>query len=178
MPAGSKMSPHTSPWPQLDELLRELEEIATSQPGGVEPTLTEATLAVSKATTALTRAAGSRAGRDADAALGRAMEMVEAARLAIAQARLAIAASAARREERTRARVEHPPVQHALAAVEGDVEGSCPSCGRGFVVRYRSTGPHPVVAFPIACPSPGCEGLSQVEYPVTAFSVDVRLLPN
>lgn len=86
-----------SPWPQLDELRRDLEAIAESPPGGIEPLLSQASLAVSRATTALTRAAGRRVRQ---AALDRAMELVEEARQAVARARLALAATDAQRTAR------------------------------------------------------------------------------
>lgn len=159
-----------SPWPQLDELLRELEEVAATQRGAAEPALSEASLAVTKAAAALTHAAGSR-GRAGGAALERALALVEDARHAVAQARLAIAAGA-RREE--------PPTERAGGAtgVEGDVQTSCPACARPFVVRYRSASARPLVAFPVGCPADGCDGLATVEYPVSVIAVDVQLLSS
>jgi hypothetical protein len=162
-----------SPWPQLDELLRELEEVASSHPGGAEPTLSQASLAVSKAAMALTQAAGSRR-RAGAVALDRALALVEDARQAVAQARLAIAAGAARRGERVRTE----RVDEASSGVEGDVQTSCPACGRPFVVRYRSASARPLVAFPVGCPADGCDGLATVEYPVSVIAVDVQPLPS
>ena len=170
------MGSNGSAWPQLNELQRELEERAASPEASAEPSLTEATLAASKAASALSRAAAGRGrGREDEAALSHALDLVEEARRAIAQARLAIAAAAARWAERER-RAGQEPSGRALAAVEGDVEAACPSCGHGFVVRYRATGAHPLVAFPISCPIPQCDGTVQVEYPEGAFSVDVQAL--
>jgi hypothetical protein len=161
-----------SPWPQLDELVRELEEVASRQREGIEPTLSQASLAVSKAAVALTSAAGSR-HRGNEAALERAMELVEEARQAVAQARIAIAAGSARREERARADGGAPS-----SGVQGEVEADCPACTRRFVVRYRAASPRPVVAFPVDCPDDGCDGLATVEYPVSVIAVDVQLLSS
>jgi hypothetical protein len=160
-----------SPWPQLDELLRELEEVASSHPAGSDPTLNQASLAVSKAAMALSHAASSRR-RTGSAALERALALVEDAREAVAQARLAIAAGAARRGERGRSE----RVDEASSGVEGDVQTSCPACARPFVVRYRSASARPLVAFPVGCPADGCDGLATVEYPVSVIAVDVQLL--
>ena len=160
-----------SPWPQLDELLRELEEVASTQRGGAEPALSQASLAVSKAAAALTLAAGSRR-RASAVALERALALVEDARQAVAHARLAIAAGAARREEPS------PERTAETTGVEGDVQASCPACARPFVVRYRSSAARPLVAFPVGCPADGCDGLATVEYPVSVIAVDVQLLSS
>jgi hypothetical protein len=172
MAAGSKMAASPSPWPQLDELRRELEEIAVSPGGEGEPTLTQATLAVSKAATALARAAG-RTGREGQAILDAALELVEEARQAVAQARLALAAVHLRREERARSRAA-APAGSPVCVVEGDVEAVCPDCATPFVVRYRAPSAHPSVAFPVACPADGCDGMAEVHYPSAAFRVDVQ----
>jgi hypothetical protein len=173
MAVGSNMAAQPSPWPQLDELRRELEEIAVSSGGDDEPTLTQATLAVSKAATALARAAG-RKGREGQAVLDAALERVEEARQAVAQARLALAAAHLRREERARSRAAAQAGTAVSNVVEGDVEAACPDCGTPFVVRYRAPGAHPTVAFPVACPADGCDGTAEVHYPAAAFRVDVQ----
>ena len=47
----------TSAWPQLEDLIRELGEVSALPHAEGEPTLTDATMAVTKATTALAHAA-------------------------------------------------------------------------------------------------------------------------
>ncbi|PYQ53315.1 MAG: hypothetical protein DMF78_09280 [Acidobacteria bacterium] len=157
-----------SPFPQLDELIRELSDVCALPEAETEPALSAATIAVSKVTTALTQATRAR-GRAAETALEQAMAMVADARAALERARQAIHASAARR------RRLHPADDRSSApGVEGQVETTCPSCGRDLVVRYRAGNPTPVIAFPIACPFDDCEGVAAVEYPASAVDVAVE----
>jgi hypothetical protein len=158
-----------SPFPQLDELIRELTDVCALPEAEGEPALSAATIAVSKATTALTHAASAR-GRAAQTALEQALATVAEARDALERARQAINASAARRR-RTRTAAERP----SAPAADGEVESTCPSCGRTVLVRYRAPSATPVVAFPVACPSEDCEGVATVEYPAAA--VDVIVVP-
>src|SRR6267143_838443 len=60
-----------SAWPELDELIRALADVCALPRSEEEPSLSEATIAVGKATAELTRAAGSR-GRAAAGARARA----------------------------------------------------------------------------------------------------------
>jgi len=94
------------------------------------------------------------------------------ARAALEKTRQAIHASAARRRRQHAAadRADRP----APAGAGGDVEATCPSCGRGLRVRYRAASQGPVVAFPVACPFEECEGVAAVEYPVSAVDVAVE----
>jgi hypothetical protein len=161
-----------SPFPQLDELIRELSDVCGLPEAEGEPSLSATTLAVSKATAALTQAARTR-GRAAEPALEQAMAMVEEARGALERTRQAIHASAARR------RRLHSAAERASAAeADGEVETTCPSCGRGMRVRYRVGAPGPVVAFPVACPFDDCEGVATVEYPASAQDVAVAPAPE
>jgi hypothetical protein len=159
----------SSAWPELDKLIRELGDVCALPNAEDEPLLSTATLAVSKATTALAHAARAR-GRSAETALALALKTVEEARVALHRARTAIAASAARRPPSRAA----APAAKGGGAVEGQSDGTCPACGRAFVVRYRATTGAPVVAFPVACPSPKCDGVNAVEYPATAVEVTVE----
>lgn len=162
----------TSAWPQLEELIRELSEVSALPNADAEPSLTDATIAVTKATTALAHAARAR-GRSAKSALSQALTKVDEARASLRQTRAAIAAAAARqRRERISAT---PP--GTSAAVLGQSEGTCGGCGCGFVVRYRAVAAAPVVAFPVACPAPDCDGVSEVAYPASAVEVKVETLP-
>lgn len=159
----------TSAWPQLDELIRELSEVS-ALPNADEPSLTDATMAVTKATTALARAAQAR-GRSAEAALSAALTTVDEARALLRQARAAMAASAARQRRDRKA-------QTAAAAPDGQVETTCPACRGTFVVRYRAVQTGPLVAFPVACPAPDCDGVSEVQYPGSAVDVVALMLPG
>lgn len=163
----------TSAWPQLDELIRELGDVCALPNAEGEPSLSEATMAVTKATTALTHAARAR-GRTSSAALDRALRMVEEARAALQQARKAIVASAARRGTGPRGEGSGPS---AAATVEGQAEATCSACGRAFVVRYRALKAGPCVVFPVACPVAKCDGVSPVEYPATTMEIKVEPSP-
>jgi hypothetical protein len=156
----------TSAWPQLDELIRELAEVSSLPNADGEPSLTDATMAVTKATTALTRAAGAR-GRGAETAFALALRSVDEARALLRQARAAMAAS-------TRARRDRP--RTAARGVDGEVEAACPACRGAFVVRYRVVEAGPLVVFPVACPAPDCEGVSEVQYPGSAVDVVAMML--
>jgi hypothetical protein len=155
-----------STYPQLDELIRELSDVCALPEAEGEPALSAATIAVSKATTALTQVTRTR-GRAAETALEQAMAMVADAR---ERARQAIHASAARRR-----RLRPAADRSSASEVEGQVETTCPSCGRDLVVRYRAGNPTPVVAFPVACPFDHCEGVAAVEYPASAVDVAVEV---
>jgi len=157
-------------WPEIDELIRDLGAVCALTDAEGEPSLSAATIAVTKATTALTHAARVR-GRGAEAALSQARTAVEEARAALRHAREAIAASAARRPARAARPPETPDGGNAVA---GEADATCPACGRGFVVRYRAVVPWPTVAFPVACPIAECDGLSEVEYPAAAIDVTVE----
>jgi hypothetical protein len=162
----------TSAWPQLEELIRELSEVSALPNADAEASLTEATIAVTKATTALAHAAQAR-GRSAQVALSQALATVDQARASLRQARAAIAAAAARqRRERISA-----SAAATSAALLGQSEAACPGCGCGFVVRYRTAAAAPLVAFPVACPAPDCDGVSEVAYPSTAVEITVEILP-
>jgi hypothetical protein len=159
-----------SGWPELDELIRALADVSALPHSEEEPSLSEATIAVSKATSELTRAAGSR-GRVATAARARAVSTIEEARAAVEHARRAIAASARRASgARAASAADGPPV-------EGQAEATCPACGRPFVVRYRAATKAPTVAFPVACPLAKCDGIASVEYPASAVEVNVDAVP-
>jgi hypothetical protein len=160
----------TAAWPQLDELIRELGEISALPNAEGEPSLSDATMAVTKATTALAHAAQAR-GRSSEAALTQALAIVDEARTVLRHARMAIAASARHRRELG---VSHPAGDGGFP---GEIEATCPGCGCAFVVRYRATARWPLVAFPVACPAPQCDGVSEVEYPSSAMDVTVELLP-
>ena len=161
----------TSAWPQLDELIRELSEVSALPNADGEPALGDATMAVTKATTALARAAQAR-GRHAEAAITLALATVEEARALLRQARAAMAASAARHRRDRVAAIPAPP------SAEGEVEATCPACRAAFVVRYRAAAARPLVAFPVACPAPDCDGVSEVQYPGSASDVVASMLPG
>jgi len=157
----------SSSWPKLEDLIRELGDVCALPDSEGEPSLSAATMAVTKATTALTQAAQAR-GRSAEGALARALQAVDEARAALQSARAAIAASSARRRPRHRS----PPVD--AATVVGEAEATCPGCGLAFLVRYRASTVAPMVAFPIACPRGECDGVSEVAYPASATEVTVE----
>jgi hypothetical protein len=155
----------SSAWPELEELIRALADVSALPHSEGEPLLSEATMAVSKASAELQRAAVAR-GRAVDAARTRALQTVEEARTAVERARKAIAASARHASRSSSAREGKP--------VEGRAEATCPACRRPFVVRYRVERPAPTVAFPVACPFADCDGIASVEYPSSASDVDVE----
>jgi hypothetical protein len=159
-------------WPTLDQLIRELGDVCALPNAEAEPALAEATMAVGKATAALTRAAQVR-GRFNEAAVAQALEAVEDARAALQRARAAIAASAARR----RPRPSPAPPTKLDATVEGVAEATCPACEVALVVRYRATTAGPVVAFPVACPAADCDGVMEVAYPASTVEVTVEAAP-
>ena len=70
-----------SAWPELDDLIRELADVAALPQSEDEPSLSEATMAVSKASAELRRAASAR-GRGLEAARVRALQTIEEARAA------------------------------------------------------------------------------------------------
>lgn len=162
----------TSEWPQLDELIRELSEVSALPNADTEPSLTDATMAVTKATTALARAAQTR-GRTSAAALAKALSTVDEARALLRQARTAMNATARQRRERVAEASKPAPVSG-----EGQVEATCPACRGLFVVRYRVVAAGPLVAFPVACPAADCDGVSEVQYPTSASDVVVEMLPG
>jgi hypothetical protein len=120
------------------------------------------------ATTALTHAANAR-GRGAEPAIARARQAVEDARAALQKTRRAITMATAR----SGSGGGPSPSPAAEATVEGQAEATCPACGLALVVRYRTATAGPVVAFPVACPDAGCDGVSLVAYPSTAVEVTV-----
>jgi hypothetical protein len=160
----------SSSWPQLDDLIRELGDVCALPDAEGEPALSAATMAVTKATTALAHAAQAR-GRSSQAALAKALQTVEEARSAVQQARNAITSAAARRGPRAGATAS---AARPGQTVDRQVDGSCPACGRAFVVRYRTVKAAPVVAFPVACPLAECDGVAAVEYPESAVDVSVE----
>jgi hypothetical protein len=158
-----------SAWPELDDLIRELADVSALPQAETEPSLSEATLAVSKASSELKRAAVAR-GRALDAARVRALQTIEEARAAVERARKAIAASARQASAvRSASRREDPPV-------EGRAEATCPACRQDFVVRYRLERPAPTATFPVACPLAECDGIASVEYPESAADIQVEPL--
>jgi hypothetical protein len=160
----------TSAWPQLEDLIRELGEVSALPHADGDPALDQASMAVTKATTALQKAAVTR-GRSAEAALTQALATVEEARAMLRHARIAISAAAARQ------RRERPAVAAAVAvAPAGESDGTCPACGCSFVVRYRAAAATPRVVFPVACPGADCDGVGEVEYPASAVEVTVELI--
>jgi ElaB/YqjD/DUF883 family membrane-anchored ribosome-binding protein len=159
----------TSAWPELDDLIRELADVSALPQADREPSLSEATMAVSKASADLRRAAAAR-GRALEAARTRALQAIEEARAAVERARKAIAASARHGASRT------PSVAEGQAR-EGAVEATCPACRRDFVVRYRIERVAPLAVFPVACPVAACDGIASVEYPESATRVETESVP-
>ena len=159
----------TSAWPELDDLIRELADVSALPQAEREPSLSEATMAISKASAELRRAAAAR-GRALEAARTRALERIEEARAAVEQARKAIAASARHAAPRAPAVAEGP-------SLDGAAEATCPACRRDFVVRYRAERPVPLAVFPVACPVAACDGIASVEYPESATAIEAESLP-
>jgi hypothetical protein len=159
-----------SAWPELEELIRELADVSSLPDSEGEPSLSEATLAVGKASAELRRAAGAR-GRAVEAARARALATIEEARAAVERARRAIAAA------NRHASASRPSSVAEVAAVDGQAEAACPACRRPFLVRYRVARPAPAVAFPVACPLAECDGIANVEYPGSATDISVEPAP-
>jgi hypothetical protein len=159
-----------SAWPELDDLIRELAEVSALTQSESDPSLSEATMAVSKASAELRRTAAAR-GRALEAARVRALQTIEEARAAVEHARKALAASARRTAaaSRSASRPEGRPA-------ENSVEATCPECRNDFVLRYRLERPAPPAAFPVACPRAECDGIVSVEYPESATDVQVEAL--
>jgi hypothetical protein len=156
-----------SGWPELDDLIRELADLSALPQSEGEPSLSDASMAVSKASAELRRAAGAR-GRALETARARALQTIEEARAAVERARKAAAASARRASaSREASRREGFPL-------EGRTEATCPACRRDFVVRYRAERPAPTAVFPVACPLAECDGIASVEYPESAMDVQVE----
>ena len=155
-----------SGWPELDDLIRELADLSALPQSEGEPSLSDASMAVSKASAELRRAAGAR-GRALEAARARALQTIEEARAAVERARKAVAASARRASASRASRREGRPV-------EGSADATCPACRRDFVVRYRAERPAPTAVFPVACPLAECDGIASVEYPESATDVQVE----
>jgi ElaB/YqjD/DUF883 family membrane-anchored ribosome-binding protein len=155
-----------SAWPELDDLIRELADVSALPQSETEPSLAEATLAVSKASADL-RAAASARGRALEAARVRAQKAIEEARVAVERARKAIAASARHVAPRAAS-------QREGRAVEDRAEATCPACRQDFVVHYRAERPIPTAIFPIACPRAECDGIANVEYPESATDVQTE----
>ena len=158
-----------SAWPELDDLIRELADVSALPQAETEPSLSEASLAVSKASSELKRAAVAR-GRALEAARARALQTIEEARAAVERARKALAASARQASATRSASLREGQ------AVEGRAEATCPDCRHDFVVRYRLERPAPTAAFPVACPLAECDGIASVEYPESATDVQVEPL--
>jgi hypothetical protein len=159
-----------SAWPELDDLIRELADLSALPQSEGEPSLSDASMAVSKASAELRRAASAR-GRALEAARARALQTIEEARAAVERARKAVAASARRASaSREGSRREGFPL-------EGRAEATCPACRRDFVVRYRAERPAPTAVFPVACPLAECDGIASVEYPESATDVQVEAVP-
>jgi hypothetical protein len=159
----------TSAWPELDDLIRELADVSALPQAELEPSLSEATMAVSKASAELRRAAAAR-GRALEAARTRALQTIEDARAAVARARKAIAASAHHPASRSRAVAEEQPL-------DGAAEATCPACRQDFVVRYRAERAVPLAVFPVACPVAACDGIASVEYPESATGIEAETVP-
>jgi hypothetical protein len=158
-----------SAWPELDDLIRELADVSALPQAESEPSLSEATMAVSKASVELSRAAVAR-GRSLEAARVRALQTIEEARAAVERARKALAASARQTSAARSALLREG------RPVEGRVEATCPACRQDFVVRYRLERPAPTATFPVACPLAQCDGIASVEYPESATDVQVEPL--
>jgi hypothetical protein len=159
----------TSAWPELEELIRELADVSALPQAELEPSLSEATMAVSKASAELRRAAAAR-GRALEAARTRALQTIEEARAAVARARKAIGASHRFAASRRASAPEGAPR-------EGTVEATCPACRRDFVVRYRAERAVPLAVFPVACPVAACDGIASVEYPESATGIAAESRP-
>jgi hypothetical protein len=156
-----------SAWPELDDLIRELADVSALPQAESEPSLSEATIAVGKASAELRRAAVAR-GRALEAARVRALQTIEEARAAVARARKALAASA---RQAAASRAESP---REGRAVDGRAEATCPACRRDFVVHYRAERPAPMATFPVACPLAECDGIASVEYPESATDIEAE----
>jgi hypothetical protein len=159
----------TSAWPEIDELIRELADVSALPQAEREPSLSEATMAVSKASAELRRAAAAR-GRALETARTRALQTIEEARGAVERARRAIAASARLAASRGASVAEGP-------SRDGTVEVTCPACRRDFVVRYRAEHAVPLAVFPVACPAAACDGIASVEYPESATGIAAESRP-
>jgi len=159
----------TSAWPELDDLIRELADVSALPQAEREPSLSEATMAISKASAELRRAAAAR-GRALEAARTRALQTIEEARAAVERARKAIAASARHEASRTASVAEGE-------TREGTVEATCPACRRDFVVRFRAARAVPLAVFPVACPVAACDGIASVEYPESATEIEAESVP-
>ena len=159
----------TSAWPELDELIRELADVSALPQAEREPSLSEASMAVSKASAELRRAAAAR-GRALEAARTRALQTIDEARAAVERARRAITASARHAASRVASGADGP-------SREGTVEATCPACRREFVVRYRAERAVPLAVFPVACPVAACDGIASVEYPESATGIAAESLP-
>jgi hypothetical protein len=158
-----------SAWPELDDLIRELADVAALPQSEGEPALSDATLAVGKASAELRRAASAR-GRALAAARARAQQNIEEARAAVERARKALAASA------RQAAASRASALREGGAVDGRAETTCPACRRDFVVHYRAERPAPMATFPVACPRAECDGIASVEYPEGATDVQAEPL--
>jgi hypothetical protein len=166
-----------SAWPELEELIRELGDVCALSDAEGEPSLSEATMAVTKATTALTHAA-QRRGRAAEVSLAKALEAVGEARAILQRARVTISASASRRRSASRSAAAARAAAETAETPDGRLESSCAACGIPFVVRYRASADGPTVAFPVGCPAPRCDGVTSVEYPSSALDVVVERLAD
>jgi hypothetical protein len=155
-----------SAWPELDDLIRELADLSALPQSEGEPSVSEASMAVSKASSELRRAAAAR-GRALASARARALQTIEEARAAVERARKAVAASARRSSSRAASRREDRPA-------EGRAEATCPACRNDFVVRYRAEQLVPTAVFPVACPLAECDGIASVEYPESATDVQAE----
>ena len=127
-----------------------------------EEPLTAATIAVSKATELLTRAAQARGRRRTDRPAQEALAAIEEARAAVARVRAALldADTEPRRAEGAAAPAE--------PSGESSVEARCLACGETFAVHFPSSEAAPLVAMPVACPRDDCEGVTAVEIPAGA----------
>ena len=157
------------PWADLDNLIRELGEISSLPHAAVEPSLGEATIAVSKATELLTRASQGRGRRRSDKAAQDARRAIDEARAALSKARVALlrAQKAAPDSGETVAAAPAAPIEERTDEVR------CPACEEVFSVTYVVSDA-PFVAMPLACPRDDCDGITAVELPA---GVPARVTP-
>jgi hypothetical protein len=161
------------PWSHLDDLIRELGEIRSLPQAANEQSLAAATLAIAKATGVLVRASESR-GRPSDALAKEASRAIDEARRVLAQARAAILQSLANRSRSVRADSGGEEPSGESPEVLDEIAVTCHACARDFRVQYRAGGGEAaLVAMPVACPFPSCDGVTEVAYPASAHDVSV-----
>ena len=153
----------------LDALIRELDEVRVLAGNEDEPALSEASLAVARAISALNGIGQRRLNlrRQSDEA---ADPVVAEARRALARARETLAQAGEIRRSRTEAGTAEQATPDRQA---GAVAVSCCGCGKRFFVQYLASAIASLVAFPVACPSDECDAVTEVAYPEDAVQVVV-----